>query len=154
MTYKLIGTPRIEAEYSDRYETTMVVDLRREDGVTGDVWIVAGVPESDRGSSDAARTQEGYLTVRVFGDSPDHWCPESFRPLAIPDEPDEEETRELFRTVYGRKADAKDEADGLYSLVCAGVESYADISREVVEACAAAALRVHREAMRERKEGD
>jgi hypothetical protein len=80
MTYELIGEPRIEPEYSDSYETVMVCDLRREDGVTGDVWIVAGVPRSDRGSSDAARTQEGYLTVRVFGDSPDHWCPESFRP--------------------------------------------------------------------------
>jgi hypothetical protein len=81
MTYQLIGRPRIEASYSDRYETVMVCDLRRSDGAIGDdVWIVAGVPESDRGSSDAAGTERGYLTVRVFGNSPDHWCPESFRP--------------------------------------------------------------------------
>jgi len=80
MTYEVIGTPRIEAEYSDEYETTMVVDLRREDGATGDVWIVAGVPDYQRGSSDAARTQSGYQRVRVFGDCPDHWCPKSFWP--------------------------------------------------------------------------
>ena len=77
MTYALIGTPRIESEYSDEYETTMVCDVRRGDGVTGDVWIVAGVPDYQRGSSDAARTQYGYERVRVFGDSPDSWCPAS-----------------------------------------------------------------------------
>ena len=80
LTYELIGTPRIEAEYSDDYETTMSCDLRRTDGVSGDVWIVAGVPDYLRGTADAARTQRGYETVRVFGGSPDHWCPESFRP--------------------------------------------------------------------------
>jgi hypothetical protein len=80
MNYELIGAPRIEAEYSDEWETVMVCDLKREDGQTGDVWIVAGVPDYQRGSSEAARTQHGYETVRVFGDSPDHWCPESFRP--------------------------------------------------------------------------
>src|SRR5215831_17137193 len=51
-TYELIGTPRIESEYSDEYETVMVIDLRRSDGETGDVWICAGVPRSDRGTSD------------------------------------------------------------------------------------------------------
>ena len=78
--YEVIGTPHVEAEYSDEYETTMVFDLRRADGETGDVWIVAGVPDYMRGSSDAAHTQRGYERVRVFGDSPGHWCPESFRP--------------------------------------------------------------------------
>jgi hypothetical protein len=76
--YELIGTPRVEAEYSDEYETVMVCDLRRADGETGDVWIVSGVPDYQRGSSDAAGTQRGYQTVRVFGDSPDMWCPASF----------------------------------------------------------------------------
>ena len=57
----------------------MVIDLKREDGITGDVWIVAGVPDSQQDSSDAARTQSGYQEVWVFGDSIDCWCPESFR---------------------------------------------------------------------------
>jgi hypothetical protein len=45
MTYEILGNPRIETEYSDQWETTMVIDLVREDGVAGDVWIVAGVPD-------------------------------------------------------------------------------------------------------------
>ena len=77
MTYELTGTPRIESEYSDQWETTMVCDVIREDLVRGDVWIVAGVPDYHRGSSEAARTQRGFRTVRVFGDSPDMWCPAS-----------------------------------------------------------------------------
>lgn len=75
MTYTMIGTPRIQAELSNQWETTMTIDLRREDGVVGDVWIVAGVPDYHRGSAEAARTQSGYQTVRVFGDTPDTWCP-------------------------------------------------------------------------------
>jgi hypothetical protein len=76
MTYQLIGPPRIK--FSDRYETTMVCDLVREDGETGDVWIVAGVPDYQTGLSDAARTQSGFQIVRVFGDKPDTWCPANF----------------------------------------------------------------------------
>jgi hypothetical protein len=33
------------------------------------------------------------------------------------------ELREAFRAVYGRDPDAKDEADGVYSLICAGLEA-------------------------------
>lgn len=79
MTFTVIGTPRIESEYSDAWETTMVFDLQREDGETGDVWIIAGVPDYNRGSASASGSQYGYETVRVFGDSVDMWCPESFR---------------------------------------------------------------------------
>jgi hypothetical protein len=82
MKYEVIGQPRIESEYSDQYQTVMVIDLKREDGVTGDVWIIAGVPDSQQGSSDAARTQYGYQEVWVFGDSVDMWCPECFQ---VPD---------------------------------------------------------------------
>ena len=82
-TYTVMSRPRIEPEYSDKYETTMVIDLKRDDGEIGDVWIVAGVPDYNRGSSDAGGTQRGYETVRVFGDCVDMWCPESFR---VPDE--------------------------------------------------------------------
>jgi hypothetical protein len=85
MTYELIGNPRIETEYSDQYETVMVCDLKRDDGVTGDVWIVAGVPAQHVGSSNAAGHQYGFQSVRVFGDSPSMWCPESFRPIEEPD---------------------------------------------------------------------
>lgn len=75
--FTLLGSPRIEPEYSDQWETTMVCDVRRSDGTEGDVWIVAGVPDYQRGSSAAARTQRGYETVRMFGDSADTWCPRS-----------------------------------------------------------------------------
>lgn len=77
MTYELIGSPLIEPDYCDQWETTMVCDIQREDGITGEVWIVAGVPDYQRGTSEAARTQRGYETVRVFGNSPDHWCSNS-----------------------------------------------------------------------------
>ncbi len=30
--YDVIGSPRVEADYCDEYETVMVIDLRREDG--------------------------------------------------------------------------------------------------------------------------
>lgn len=112
MAYELIGQPRIEPEYDDEWETVMVCDLRRDDGATGDVWIVAGVPDHMRGSSEAAGTQRGYERVRVFGDSPDMWCPESFRP-------------------------GDDDA------------YYGDIVADVVAACEAPALAVHRARMAE-----
>lgn len=75
MIYTVIGTPRVQTALSDQWETTMTIDLRREDGATGEVWIVAGVPDYHRGSAEAARTQSGYQTVQVFGDTPDTWCP-------------------------------------------------------------------------------
>jgi hypothetical protein len=78
MKYTIVGTPQVQAEYCDKYETTMVIDLKREDGVEGDVWIVAGVQDYWQGLSDAARTQEGYQGVRTFGDHPDMWCPHTF----------------------------------------------------------------------------
>jgi hypothetical protein len=80
MKFELIGNPRIEDSY--QWETTMVCNVRRDDGETGDVWIVAGVPEYLRESSGAAGTQHGYQYVWVFGDPPDMWCPESLRPTA------------------------------------------------------------------------
>lgn len=78
--YKLIGTPQVQVEYSDEFETVMVCDPQRSDGETGDVWIVAGVPDYNQGSSRAAGHQSGFEDVKVFGNSPDHWCPESFDP--------------------------------------------------------------------------
>jgi len=82
LSFELVGTPRIEAEYSDQYETVMVCDLKRSDGETGDVWIVAGVPACHVGSANACGSQVGFLNVRVFGDSVDMWCPESLRVAA------------------------------------------------------------------------
>jgi hypothetical protein len=85
-TYEVIGQPQIQQEYcTDEFQTVMVIDLKREDGETGDVWIIAGVPDHMQGSSQAARTQSGYQDVWVFGDSLDSWCPESFRAGAADD---------------------------------------------------------------------
>lgn len=80
MNFTIIAKPQIQEEYCDEFETVMTVDVRRGDGVVGsDVWIVAGVPDYQRGSARAAGHQAGFEAVRVFGDSPDYWCPESFR---------------------------------------------------------------------------
>ena len=38
------------------------------------------------------------------------------------EEMDDADTKLAFRVVYGREPDAKDERDGLYSLIVAGVE--------------------------------
>lgn len=80
MKYEVIGTPHVETEYSDQWETVMTVTLRRlVDGAIGTgVWIVAGVMDYNRAQSKAAGTQVGYLTVRPFGNSPDAWCPDGF----------------------------------------------------------------------------
>jgi hypothetical protein len=37
------------------------------------------------------------------------------------DDMDEDELEEVFVQVYGRKPDAKDRRDGIWSLICAGV---------------------------------
>lgn len=87
MKYEVVGAPRIESEYCDAWESVMVIDLQREDGETGDVWIVAGIPEYQRGTalassgceSIAASAYPGMMTVSVFGDSVDTWCPDSFK---------------------------------------------------------------------------
>lgn len=79
-TFTVIGQPRIKREYSDEWETTMVIDVRRNDGVEGDVWIVAGVPDYLQGTAAACGSEQGLLDVRVFGDSPDCWCPASLDP--------------------------------------------------------------------------
>lgn len=68
----------VEPEYSNEWETVMVADIRRDDGETGDIWIVAGVPDYLRGTAKAAGTSRNLMSVRVFGDSPDCWCPASF----------------------------------------------------------------------------
>ena len=79
MTFEAIGDPRIETEYSDEYETVMVIDLQNESGDIGDVWVVAGVPDYLRGTARASGSQRGLMSVRVFGDGVDMWCPGVFR---------------------------------------------------------------------------
>jgi hypothetical protein len=54
MKYEVVGTPRVQDEYSDERETTMVIDPVRN-GQTGDVWVVVGVPGYLRGRSHAVR---------------------------------------------------------------------------------------------------
>lgn len=82
MTFEIVSKPHVEAEYCDQWETTMIITLEREDGVSGDVWIVAGVPDYQRGSSEASGHQWGFEDAWVFGDHIDMWCSE---PLKISD---------------------------------------------------------------------
>lgn len=79
MTYEVIGEPRLKTEDCDEWEAVMVIDLIREDGVIGDVWIAAGVPDYHRGTALAARTNRGCESIWVFGDSLDMWCPHQFQ---------------------------------------------------------------------------
>lgn len=75
--YNVLST-EIERDYSDDWQVTCRVDLER-DGISGEIWVVAGVPESLRGTAVAARTTRGLAECWRFGDSPDCWCPPQFR---------------------------------------------------------------------------
>ena len=74
-----------EDQYSDKWETVMIAKLIREDGNTGDVWIVAGVPRQYHQTATIVRHEHGLRSVRVYGDSPDCWCPASFDPDDVDD---------------------------------------------------------------------
>jgi hypothetical protein len=63
-----------EDQYSDKWETVMIAKLIREDGNTGDVWIVAGVPRQYHQTATIVGHEHGLRSVRVYGDSP----PESY----------------------------------------------------------------------------
>lgn len=77
MSYELISISP-EYDYSDTWETVFVCSLRRQDGIEGDCWIVAGVPRQHQDSARAAVSVRAFEGVRVFGDSPDAWCPDCF----------------------------------------------------------------------------
>ena len=97
--YEVLKITR-EREYCDEWETVVSVDLRREDGVEGNVWLVAGVPPCDRGSSRAAGHQEGFVSCRIpdFG-SWDAWC--SFdRPNEDSDYTPEEMISDIIEACY------------------------------------------------------
>ncbi len=64
---------------ADEWETTVAIVIMREDGVVGDVWVAAGVPDYQRGSATAAASNRGYEDVWPVGDSLDCWCPAEFR---------------------------------------------------------------------------
>jgi hypothetical protein len=82
LTYELFGSPEVQTEHCDEWETVMTCEIMRSDGVIGtNVWIVAGVPDYLRGAAQAAASNRGPESVRVHGDTPDGWCPESFRPV-------------------------------------------------------------------------
>jgi hypothetical protein len=87
-TQQMTYTPSkisIEREYTDgEHETVLTMDLTRSDGETGDCWIVAGVPDWQRGSSDAAGHQRGFLDVWAFGDSLDSWLSPNFHGDDVP----------------------------------------------------------------------
>jgi hypothetical protein len=73
-TYEVIGTPEVQKEYCDEWQTTMVFRLRRDDGKEDTIWVTAGVPDWQRGSSQAAGHRMGFESVNVFGGSIDEWC--------------------------------------------------------------------------------
>ena len=73
-TYEIIGEPEVQREYSDQWQTTMVFELRRDDGKQDTIWVTAGVADWQRGSSQAAGHRFGFEDVDVFGGSLDEWC--------------------------------------------------------------------------------
>jgi len=80
-TYEVV-TSRIDEK--DDSEITVVVTLRRNDGVTGDVWVGAGIPEHRRGEVNTLThggtwgSSRGYEDTWAIGDSLDCWCPDEF----------------------------------------------------------------------------
>ncbi len=89
LTYRLIGTPNIESEYSDEMQTTLSVVLRREDGVEGTAWVSAGVRPQDRGTSLAAGCTGPYTAVTpwLYASALSEWCD----PRLLPAPPTEDE---------------------------------------------------------------
>lgn len=83
MSYTVLQT-RIHHDCAGWWSGAVVVDLKRNDGVEGAVWVEAGVPPSRTGTAQAVGVT-GLQTAWLFGDSRDAWCPESF----IKDDPDE-----------------------------------------------------------------
>lgn len=77
-TYTVLGS-HVELDYCDDWEATVVVELERdEDGVSGEIWVVAGVEQSNISTAQAARTTRGLETAWLYGDSPSCWCPDQF----------------------------------------------------------------------------
>jgi len=89
-TYEIIDS-RVEdpdePEYASPYEITAVVTLRRDDGVTADVWLAAGIPDWRRGEYNnlthngtrgVAGAIDTYSDTWPVGDSLDCWCPAEF----------------------------------------------------------------------------
>jgi hypothetical protein len=66
--------------YTTDMYTVMTATVQRDDGIIGDVQIVAGVPDYMRGEARAAGTQQGYMDVWAYGDCPEHWCSDSLAP--------------------------------------------------------------------------
>lgn len=98
-TYVLSGNVVVQEEATEdttypttEYETVITIPLRRDDGVAGDIWAIAGVPESMIGTAQASGSQRGLRSIWLFGDCQDMWCPAQFR-----DDPNVVETvRGLF----------------------------------------------------------
>lgn len=65
-------------DYPDEWQGVVIVTLRRDDGVTADVYVIAGVRESNIGSAQASGSARGFEDVWLFGDSPAMWCPAEF----------------------------------------------------------------------------
>jgi hypothetical protein len=60
---------------------TVIVLRRRSDGVVGEIWLCAGIPEHMHDTFDA--TNDTFLElsgVWPFGDELHCWCPVEFRP--------------------------------------------------------------------------
>jgi len=73
MNYEVISATVQEHEvYPDEYRGAAVVELRRDDGVVGDVWVTVAKSQG---------VQDGYQKVSLYGDPGDgasSWCPDTF----------------------------------------------------------------------------
>jgi len=82
MNYEVMNVTVQEHEvYPDEYRGAAVVELRRDDGVVGDVWVTVGVPAYLEDLADSQGVQDGYEKVSLYdGDSncASSWCPDTF----------------------------------------------------------------------------
>ncbi len=71
MKIKIFGS-RVEERHD--WHVVVVVETNR-----GDVWVEAGVEESERGTAEAAGSDHGLVSVWPYGDSLSMWCPDAMR---------------------------------------------------------------------------
>ena len=64
-----------EEDYSDEWQTTYVACTE-----LGEMWVVAGVRESDIGTAKAAGTARGLVQAWPFGSDLSQWAPDGFDP--------------------------------------------------------------------------
>lgn len=76
-SYEVLAA-HVEPDHVGEYSGAVVVDLRRDDGVEGDIWVAAGVPDHLVGTAKASGHTYRMKDVWAWGATHDDWCPSQF----------------------------------------------------------------------------